>query len=318
MLKTLKFVAGAIAKKDFVPYMTHFSIKEGRVTSYNGLIALSSPISIDLDCKPKADVLVKAISNCEDTIILTLTDTGRLKVQSGKFKAFIECLVEPTPEIKPEGQPIEFNGEGFINALGKLYSFIGEDASRPWANGVLLSNGCAYATNNVCVIQHWLGFKPKNPINIPKQAIREILRIGDTPTYASIDENSITLHYGSGRWIKSQLLATSWPDIEKILDKASEPKEIDSEIFKGLDTIKPFVDKLGSVFITPGIISTTSDLEDGTHFSVESIDFEGLYNIDMIKLLEPITTFIDWTQSPVLFFGDELRGAMMGMRRRRR
>ena len=316
MLKILKFVSGAVSKKDLVPYMAHFSIADGRITAYNGMIALSSPIPIDIDCKPKGDVLVKAITNCSETIALTLTDTGRLKVQSGKFKAFVECLNEPTPDIIPEGISTELSGKTLVKALGKVYDFIGDDASRPWANGVLLANGSCYATNNVCIIEHWLGFKPDTPINIPKMAIREILRIQDIPESVQIAERSITIHYESGRWIKSQLLDTKWPDIQKILNVESNPKPIDTEIFDALEVLKPFTDKMRTIHILPGILSTSSDLETGSNYAIESVDFEGLYNSDMMKLLKPVSTLIDWNTTPVMFFGDELRGAMISMRRR--
>lgn len=315
MLAELKFVAGAIAKKDFVPYMTHFSIKEGEVRSYNGMLTLSSPIAFDINCNPKADLLIKAIGNCKTTVALSITEAGRLKVQSGKFKAFIECFNEPTPEMEPEGIITDINGALLIKALGKLYKFIGEDASRPWANGVLIANGSAYATNNVCIIEHWLGFKPEKDINIPKQAIREILRIAEVPEKIQICSNSITLHYADKRWIKSQLLDTNWPNMGKILNKESNPKDIDNELFAGLEVLKPFVDKLGAIHITKGILSTTTDLTTSANYEIESIDYEGIYNIEMLNLLKDTAIKIDWHISPCLFFGEQLRGAIIGMRK---
>ena len=315
MLKTLKFVAGAIAKKDFVPYMTHFDIQNGFVRSYNGMLTLCSPIAFDIDCKPKADLLIKAITNCEATVALSMTAAGRLKVQSGKFKAFIDCIAEDTPSIVPEGEELEIDGALLIKALGKLYKFIGDDASRPWANGVLLANGSAYATNNVCILEHWLGFAPSTPINIPKQAIREIIRIGELPKSVQISERSITLNYSDGRWIKTQLLATDWPDIGRILNAESTPVSIDNSIFDGLAVLKPFVDKQGSIFVTQGLLSTSTDLNTSANYEVESLDFDGIFNIEMLALLKDTVTTIDWNTKPCLFFGEQLRGAIIGMRR---
>ena len=45
MLKALKFVQGAVSKKDLVPALTHFRIENGTVRSYNGMLALCTPIS---------------------------------------------------------------------------------------------------------------------------------------------------------------------------------------------------------------------------------------------------------------------------------
>ncbi len=306
---------GAIAKKDFVPHMSHFCIKDGTVRSYNGLIALCSPIAFDIDCKPKADTLIKAINNCETTVALSMTEAGRLKVQSGKFKAFIDCIKEETPNIEPEGEIQGIDGALLIKALGRLYKFTGDDASRPWANGVLLANGSAYATNNVCIIEHWLGFAPPVSINIPKQAIKEILRINEIPESVQIAERSITLHYANNRWIKSQLLATDWPDIGRILNVESKPVPIDTDIFNGLEVLRAFVDKLGTIHISPGLLSTSTDLNTSANYEIASINFEGTYNVEMMRLLKDTVTMIDWSQTPALFFGEGLRGAIIGMRR---
>lgn len=48
MLKDLKFVQGAVAKKDLLPAMTHFRIENGHVRSFNGQMAISSPVAFDL------------------------------------------------------------------------------------------------------------------------------------------------------------------------------------------------------------------------------------------------------------------------------
>ena len=89
MLKELKFVQGAVAKKDFVPAMTHFRIGD-TVRSFNGNMAICSPIALDLECTPKAETLVRAISNCQEEVVLSMTAKGRLKVHSGSFNAYIE------------------------------------------------------------------------------------------------------------------------------------------------------------------------------------------------------------------------------------
>lgn len=315
MLTELKFVKGAVAKNSDQPYMTHFAIKDGTVRSYNGMITLCTPIAFDIDCNPKADLLIKAISNCKETVALSMTDTGRLKVQSGKFKAFIECFSETTPEMKPEGILVDIDGLALIKAFNLLYKFICDDNNRPWTTGLLLRNGSAFATNNVCILEHWLGYAPEIPINIPKAAIREILRINEIPTHIQIGKSSITFHYSENRWIKSNLLENNWPDLNSMLNKDSNPIPIDPEIFNGLSILKPFTNNMGAIYITPGMLSTSSDLTTSANYEIPSINFNGIFNVDMLSLLNNTATKIDWTTSPCLFFGDLLRGAIVGMRR---
>jgi hypothetical protein len=79
--------------------------------------------------------------------------------------------------------------------------------------------------------------------------------------------------------------------------------------------LKPFVDKLGSIHIIDGIISASSDLTTSANYEISDMNFQAIYNIDMLKLLNGVATLIDWNQQPAKFFGDKLRGAIIGMRR---
>lgn len=316
MLKQLKFVQGAVAKKDFLPAMTHFAIEGGHVRSYNGTLALSSPIPFDIDCKPKAGPLVQAIANCDDTVTLSMTPAGKLRIQSGKFRAFVDCIDGDTPHVVPEGKEVNFDGEQLLTAFKTLSSFVGNDASRPWTNGILLRGQSAFATNNVTLVEYWIGSETPFTANIPMAAIKEMIRINEPPTHAQVTEGSITFHYTDGRWIRSQLYSTDWPNLSKVLDRPSNPIELDQRIFEGLDVIKPFADKLGRVFFHGEAVKTHLDEGVGATYDLPGFLVEGIYQIEMLKLLKDVAQKIDFTMypDPCLFFGTRLRGAIVGMR----
>lgn len=316
MLKTLKFVQGAVSKKDFLPAMTHFAIEGGFVRSYNGVLALGSPIPFNIDCKPKASVLVQAIARCEDAVALQMMPSGKLRIKSGSFTAMVECVQEETQHVGPEGDPFELDGAALIKALEVLEPFIGDDASRPWTNGVLLCGQSAFATNNVCLVEYWVGSVFPHVVNLPRVAVKELLRIGEAPTHGQLGENSITFHFSDGRWVRSQLFSTEWPDLTKILNKECQPVPVDQSLFAGLDVIRPFVDKMGRVFIEGGVIATHKDGLDGATYDAPTLTCAGVYNIKMIGLLKDRANTIDWSAypNPCLFFGDRLRGAIVGMR----
>lgn len=317
MLKELKFVQGAVAKKDFLPAMTHFAIEDGTVRAYNGTLALCSPLPFNIDCKPKAGPLVHAISKCVETVILGMTPAGRLSISSGKFKAFIECVQEDTPHVLPEGERVDFDGVAMLTALEAVHEFIGTDASRVWGTGVLLRGQSAFATNNVALIEYWTGAQMPLTVNIPRTAVAEMLRIGQPPLYAQVTETSMTFHYENKCWIRTQLLRTEdWPDLSKVLDHPCNATAIDPCIFDGLEALKPFVDKLGRVFIKEGTMSTTPELSEGAHFKLPDPKLEGVYNIEILQLLQGKVETIDFSlyPAPALFFGKMLRGAIIGMK----
>jgi DNA polymerase III sliding clamp (beta) subunit (PCNA family) len=196
MLKELKFVQGAVAKKDLLPAMTHFRIEGGTVRSYNGTLAISSPIPLDLDCCPKADEMVKAISRCTDEIMMTITPGGKLSVKSGPLRTLVPLIQGETPHVQPAGEPFAFDGEEFLRACKAIEPFIGADASRPFTNGVLLEGQSAFATNNVCLVQYWMSTPFPLRVNVPRAAIREVLRIDRAPQQLL---RGIGDHQGAGR-----------------------------------------------------------------------------------------------------------------------
>jgi hypothetical protein len=315
MLKELKFVQGAVAKKDLLPAMTHFRIENGFVRAYNGTLALCSPIPFDIDCIPKAEPLVRAIGHCEETVTLSMTPGNRLRIQSGRFRAFIECVEGETPHVDPAGEVVNFDGEVLLKALKTLMPFVGDDASRPWTNGVLLRDSSAFATNNVCVVEYWLGTPVPFVVNIPRAAIKEMLRVDEAPTHAQLEPSSITFHYADQRWIRTQLLVTEWPDLRPILDKPSTPTPIDVRLFDGLRILKGFSDKTGRVFLQNGVLRTHRDEGEGATYEVDGLGVEGCYQIQMLDLLDGVATHVDWSPypGPALFFGERLRGAIIGM-----
>lgn len=317
MLKELKFVQGAVAKKDFIPALTHFKIENRTVRSFNGSLALCSPIDFDIDCIPKAVPFVKAIQNCEDTVSMSMTPAGRLSVASGPFKSFIECVVEDeTGHVEPEGERFEINGEEVLKALKVVAPFIGDDASRPWTNGVLLKGQSAFATNNVSLIEYWIGDVFPIVCNVPKIAIREMIRINEPPLYAQATGGSISFHYEGGKWLRTALLDLEWPDLGKVLDVQSAPVPLNPLIFAALTAIKPFADDFGRVYLQGDDMRTHLDDGAGAGYTVPGLGAEGVYQIEMIARLEGVATSIDLSlyPAPCHFFGERLRGAIIGMR----
>lgn len=317
MLRELKFTSSAVAKKDFLPALTHFQIKDGRVSAFNGKLALSSPISCGLDCKPKAGPMVQAIARCGETIQLAMTPAGKLSIKSGSFKAFIECITDEMPPLEPEGTLVEVNGDALLAAFKICEPFIGNDASRQWTNGLLLRDACAYATNNVCLIQYFIGTQIPSVVNIPRDAIREAIRINEPPVHLQIAPTSITLHYSDGRWIRSQLFGIEWPNLDAILDADHNATPLDESIFTGVDTIKPFTDTMCRVYIEGNTVRTHESLDEGGSYDIEGDPWApSCYNADMFLLLKDVAKEFDVTAypNPSLFFGENLRGAIIGLR----
>lgn len=318
MLEQLKFVKGAVGKKDLVPALTHFLIRDGRITGYNGKISLSAPIPLDVDCCPKATDLVKAIEACGETVQLHLTDTGKLSIRSGKFRAYVQTVnSELFPLVEPEGLTVDIDGN-LLPALSRLYDFSSEDASRPWAAGVLLDGESAFASNNVILAECWLGYHFPYRVNVPRFTVKEMMRIGEEPIGLQLTATSATFHYTGDRWLRTQLASNDWPDISGMLARVpatvhSVP-EVPAGLWEALATIEPFLDDASRVYMLGDRIATAP--EEGTGVDFAHAPAEGLYNHKMLSLLADVAQRIDFTQypAPLPWFGNSMRGMFVGMR----
>ena len=315
MLEDLKFVQGAVARKDFVQALTHFRISGGFIKGYNGSLALCSPIGLDLEVTPKAVPFIKAIQTCKDTVQLNMTPSGRLSIKSGPFKAFVDCTEEAYPDVQPEGEILELDGN-LLKALKILNPFIADDASRQWARGVMFRGPSAFATNNVTLVEYWLGYSFPVEINIPKPAVQELIRIGEEPTRFQVSERSATFHYASGRWLRTQLYSTQWPDLAKVLGRDSSPQPLPAGFFAALGDLLPFTDDLERVFFLGSSVATTPVEGLGASSALAGLPELGIYHIKQLQLLEGVAETIDLAQypAPCLFYGDKIRGAIVGMR----
>lgn len=314
MLDALRFVQGAVAKKDFAPALTHFLIENGRISGYNGRVALSAPIALDITAYPKAVPFVRAIEACRETVVMHMTPTGRLAIKSGNFKAFIECYSEPPIIPQPDGEAIDAAPE-LLEGLRLLSPFVAEDASRPWARGVLLDGETAFATNNIILIQYWHGVPVSRPLNVPIESIDELLRVEVTPEKIVIGKNAISFLFSGDRWLRSQLYSTEWPSVVgQILDKAGDPRPWPEGFFDALERLSKLTGPENRIYVSPEGLATSDNPDDGASIALPGCNGSAKFNRQMLSKLEGVATSIDLSVQPAKFEGNRLRGVISGMR----
>lgn len=319
MLEALQFVKGAVASKNHVPILKHFRIHDGRIQSYNGNLNLSAPIACDLSVQPLAATFVHAISLCENTVSMHQTKNGQLVVKSGTFKAYIHTSEELFPEIEEKGELIDV--VNLLDAIKILAPVISEDASRPWSRGVLFTGNSAFVTNNVMLVEHWLKYPVRMPFGLPAMAVNELLRINEEPEGIEINPNRVTFYFEGGRQLSSNLLhINAWPDVRILLETSTAPAsnlyDINDTLFDALRKLRPFTKDYRPVWLKGNRISTSESPEEGAH--LEFIDCEGMqgsWSLDQLMKLEGLAHRIGWDMSPhpCPFFGDVIRGIIVGM-----
>lgn len=324
MLDDLRFVAAAVAKKDYVADLTHLSIADGRVTGYNGRMALSSSIDIAFAVRPRAAAFLQAVRACQGPIALTLTATGRLSVRSGKFKSHVEALGQDDAfsAPSPSGESVEL-GNTFLEGLRLLSPLMGVDASRPWSMGIRLSSSSMFATNNVMVGEFYHGANMPLDAIIPAQAVDQLIRIGETPTRIQVDENSASFWFGDKRWLWTSLIdPAQWPDekVSHVLAMSDPGTQwpITDAFKEAVVTLKQFLGDTATIYVYPDRLATSTEEEVGSSIELE-IDPEATlqaYAHKQLEILCQVATSVNWRAypAPSMFKAERLRGVVVGQR----
>jgi len=316
MIDALRFVQGAMKSTVLAPELEYYQIKDGRVVGYNGHMALSSPIDLGIEAKPKAKLFHKALQACGETVSIGLTDAGRLHIRSGGFSAFVPCLEKEVYEATPDGTSYPAP-PGMLEALKRLYKVISLDASRPWAMGLSIGGGSYTATNNIAILQIWDG--NNLPVfNCPRFAVAELIRVGENPNSIRITENKVTFEWEDGRWMQTQLLSDQWPVemIGKLLDSGKAGEKIPERFFEALEKIRPFIaDSINTICFGKDLLVAGPHLEE----VFASHDVAGLpagpkFSEKVMSVLENEIETIDFAAYPGAcgFRGLSSRGVILG------
>lgn len=246
MLDALARVRGAVSIKDLVPVLTHFAFRDGTVAGFDGRLYIEARLPKaqgKLNCTVEAIRFLAAVDACQGNPQLTLQD-GKLRVSKGGFTATLP--VGKAEDFVP-AQPDELTQTRkapLLPALRRLRPFIGEDASRPWACGILFDGKTAYATNNVVLARTQIrqGMPGRGPVNLPLFAVDELLRIGEEPTAAGRSDHSLTFSYqGGSNWLRTTLFDTTWPKPPaSLLDSPQKAWPVDKGLAEAVALIQPF------------------------------------------------------------------------------
>ena len=319
MIDALNFVKGCVAKEHKLkPELNHFRIERGRIVGLNDTFCLSAPIATDIEASPKGGDFVRAIERCKGKTTTLFVEDSKLVVKSGRLTVRIDCTEQPFPLLQPEGQSF-WCAPNFVEECKKLVPFVTKDNTRAWARGLLLQGAALTATDNITLIQAYLGDEFKPPIGavLPEPTIRELIRIGEPPKYATVSTRTITFVYEGDRWLCSVVLPNDWPDINRFFARQAEMSELTPDFWESVESIYPFTDDRDAILFEPGCMRTSIEEKVGASIDGDFPAVKGAICAKFLNRLKPLTTHIafnDWPQ-PMQFRGPSIRGVIAGMMR---
>lgn len=316
--QALKFVKGAVSNKDFVGEFTHFRIRNNTIMAFNGRMSLCHPIDLDLDISPKAKFFERALAAVpQDTpVSITMTKTGQLSVKAGNFRVRVQCHADIQDDFFPQPQGEKFDmPQDFMQVLADVYPFTAEDASRPWAQAVKFDGQSAYATNNMIMLQRWMPAVFPTSVVVPKEALKEVLRIGICPSHIQVGPTSVTLHFPNGAWLRSQLLVEEWPDVSAIINQPTTGlMDVPANFHADMKRLEGFVDDSGLVYIRGTTMGTTMVDGEGAFIETAQPLGDAAFHVAILIKLAAVAHKIDCRNSPAVFTAPNMRGVALAIR----
>ena len=315
MLNALKRVRGAVATGNLIPVLKAFHVYEGRIQGTNGQIIIDTPCPElgGLDFTIDAKDFLRAVDACGKEPTIRLTEK-QVIITAGKFRAALPLLEHdayPRQELRT-GSVIACPGP-LLPALTVLRPFTGEKVKGlPWATGVGIAKGAAYATNNTVVATAPAPFFPE-ALNLAPELVDELLRIGEEPATISCGVNDITMAYEGGFWLRGVILAALWPDVANYLTGVATEK-VPEGLKAAVDQLLPFADD-GIILTGPQGISTLQGDRQANNNAFKLAD--GAYNGAMLSAVLAIADKLNFTAypAPCPWEGKNgVRGIILGVR----
>jgi hypothetical protein len=316
LLEALRFIEPSQSEIGQLP-QTHCMFANHWATAFNGLIMMATHIDTDIVAFPNTKRLIKVLMNCDETTQITQLDSGRLGIKSGKFQAYVPCIDGNLLAFTPPDPPQYQLNDAVLSSLGIVGIVAKENAPRVVQASVLLRQNSAAATDGVMALEHWHG-TPMPTVCLPKVFITELMKIKKKPASLGASQNTCTVYFDDGSFIRTQLYTEPYPDIDRVLNTPNTPMPLPEDFFKAVRKIESNKEESGSVYFN----GTGSKLQTGPDDNVgASFDYEHplphgiLFNIELLLRFAPHAKQADFVAGPkqdmAIFYGDNFRGVLM-------
>jgi DNA polymerase III sliding clamp (beta) subunit (PCNA family) len=322
MREAIDKIKALVAKKDIVPMHTHFIFTQGLVHAMDGLRAGSCACPQEGNFAVRAAELIKFLDNAYDDKPLKIKlEDGRFKISSGRLRANLPTLpVENFPLQICAGKPVKVK-EGLLRAsLRAVRPFVSDNATQPWAGTVWLKGGCAYATNNVCVVKAEGTGLPKDfECLVPFDTIDYILSRDQALKSVAISDSLIGFKWEDVDFNCSRLDLKFPGQVLSLFDNF--PKldfEVSNEWCKDFQKIAKFAHN--DICMKRDKLVTSTEMGDEVALDIECPAPEGKDETTWsVKYLELVVAnashmTVVWQNGPRVFFkNDKLSGLALGI-----
>lgn len=315
LIKALNFIA-KIQKDAGTAIQTHCHIHDNVIVACDGVISAGHKIDEDLNVCPHTLQLLTALSKCGQNLSMTQLENNKLAVKSGKFSALIPCDPNYSIAVAPD-DPCGSISDVFIHALGEVSHLAQEQAQKVVLASVLMRSGSVMATNGVVALEQWHGIDVPT-CALPKVFVTVLCSIDKKVTSFGYSGSSITFWFEDESWIKTQLYAEEWPaSLDRILKANGEFKPLPKGFYEALRNVEDFSEggsEKGTVWFDELGMNSHQTKDNGATYEIKDLPAGLAFRIKYLKQIEKACKSISYNKVTMWFFGDNIRGAIMGVR----
>ena len=315
LVAALKFV-GSILSDIGAPYETHVLLGGSTATAFNGVLSAGHPIDEDLSACPHAGRFLDALGRCDEGVSITQLDSGRLSVKSGRFRAFVPCVdaeIIPTPYPDP---PCATVTDDFKQALDAMAPFgKGEGAQSVALASVLMAGRSLVGTDGALILECWHGCDLPPGLALPRVLVAPLCKVQSPLASFGYSSNSATFYFENRSWIKTQLYADKWPDLNMVLNRQPLYLPVPANFWEAFASVSPFCENDCLTF-ADNQLRSHSNPNLGASYDVDDLPSGMCLSAKRLKIVQPHVKEFDFigVNGVSYFRGDKARGALAQIR----
>lgn len=313
LLESLKFLS-LVTKAEGAVNETHIRLDNNQASAFNGVLSAGTKIKEDLSACPHNTTFLNALSKCGQNLSMTQLDMYRISIKSDKFKAIVPCIDPELIGHSIPDLPIADINDQFKLGLESVGILATDDdkQGRIYCVSVLMAGQSLIGSNGVMIFEFWTGCDLPPGIALPNAVAKILTKTNKQLSRFGFSRSSVTFYFTDGSWLKSQLYSEPWPDVAKVLNVQSNPRNIPADFFEGLAAVAPFSPD-GLCRMSPGKLHSHDTEAAGAVFECEGIPGGVTYSAKQLALLRDRATAWDFVdRGSMVFFGPKIRGIIGG------
>lgn len=312
LLAALNFISVAQKNEADIPYKTHCIIKNNRICATNGILSAGAYVEENIEANPHTFKLLKGLQSCSKDLSMTV-DENNITIKSGSLSAKIVNYSGDMPTIEPDS-PYASIGEEIRQGFELVAPFVTENAKKVILSSVMLRSGSVVSTNGLSILEFWHGHSKFPTIVLPKSFVGAIINIDKIIESIGFSDKSCTIFFNDKSWLKTQLQAEPYPDVDRILSVASNQQSLPINFYEALKALESFSDS-GNVYFEKDCLQSHRNKIEGAVYETPGISHGPCFNIKELRRVEKVIRTVDfYSHNAAFYFGDNLRGAIIGVK----